>query len=179
MKHCIVVVSAAICAFAAGVLSAEDWWKPYVPPCTERENVFAFTEKGNCDVTVGIMDPSRDLTGRGRGTVVRHLASGVLGANAPAPFQKNSLTQTLIWNGKDDLDRYVKEPEKHQVRVSLGLKPEFHKNLGNASPYDLPGWAYGITGDEGTTRWSCFLKKSRNDCLISAVLIFRYLVLIA
>jgi hypothetical protein len=34
----------------------------------------------------------------------------VLGRNAPEPFQKNSLRQTLLWNGKDDLGEYVKDP---------------------------------------------------------------------
>ncbi len=49
------------------------WWKPYSPPCTERENVFEFTEKpsvkkvgkdryeiafavkGYCDVTADLV----------------------------------------------------------------------------------------------------------------------------
>ncbi len=138
---------------------AQDWWKPYDGPRTERENVFAFTEKpaikllqkdkyeisfavkGNCDVTVALMDE--------KGTVVRHLASGVLGANAPAPFQENSLKQKIYWNGKDDLDYYVKEPEKLKLRVSLGLKPEFDKHLGATHPKNLPGFVWGITADEG------------------------------
>ena len=91
----------------------QDFPKPYSPPCTEREDPsadgFSFTEKpsvrflgndkyeiafavkGYCDVTVAIVDP--------KGTVVRHLASGVLGKNAPKPFQKGSLKQKIIWNG--------------------------------------------------------------------------------
>ena len=102
--------------------TAQEFPKPYSPPCTDREDVFAFVEKpavkslgndkyeitfvvrGNCDVTAGIVDSE--------GKVVRHLGAGVLGANAPAPFQKNSLKQTIVWNGKDDLDLYVKEPGK-------------------------------------------------------------------
>ena len=98
--------------------SGEVRWKPYSPPCTERENVFEFTKKpavrlvgkdryeitftvkGRCDATVGLVD--------GKGKVVRHLASGVLGANAPAPFQKKSLKQKIYWNGNDDLGRYVR-----------------------------------------------------------------------
>lgn len=136
---------------------AADFPKPYSPPCMERENVFEFTEKpkvkgvgsdkyeitfavkGNCDVTVGIVDE--------KGVVARHLASGILGSNAPLPFQKNSLKQTLCWNGKDDLGEYVKEPEKWRVRVSLGLKPEFDKRLGGTSPYSLPGQPFGLAAD--------------------------------
>src|SRR5690606_6055775 len=35
------------------------------------------------------------------GRVVRHLAAGQLGAHAPTPFQKDTLTQRLAWDGKD------------------------------------------------------------------------------
>jgi DNA-binding beta-propeller fold protein YncE len=134
--------------------------KPYSPPCVERENVFAFTEKpqvkrlgndqyeiafavkGNCDATVSIVDRN--------GVVVRHLASGVLGANAPAPFQKNSLRQTLHWDGKDDLGKYEKKPGDLQVRVQLGLNPVFDKRLGGTSPYKLAGQPFGIAiGESG------------------------------
>jgi hypothetical protein len=76
------------------------------------------------------------------------LGAGVLGANAPAPLQKNSLKQTLYWNGKDDLDEYVKEPGKMRVRVMLGLKPEFDKRLGVTNPKIIPGSAWAICSDE-------------------------------
>jgi hypothetical protein len=141
---CLIIILAARASAAA-----QGPWKPYSSPCVEREDVFAFTQKpsvkllgkdkyeiafavkGNCDVTVGIMD--RD------GRVARHLASGVLGANAPAPFRKNSLSQKIYWNGKDDLDRYVKQPGEMKVRVMLGLKPVFHKRLGGTSGHNIPG----------------------------------------
>jgi hypothetical protein len=124
-------------ALPAAPAFAQDWYIPYRRPCVKREDVFAFSKKptvklvakdkyeitfaakGNCDATVSIMDR--------KGRVVRHLASGVLGSNAPAPFKKNSLEQTLYWNGKDDLDLYAKDPESMKVKVSLGLKPTFEK----------------------------------------------------
>ena len=53
----------------------------------------AFTAKAFCDVTVAVENAS--------GRIVRHLASGVLGGNAPAPFQRNALEQTVVWDGKD------------------------------------------------------------------------------
>lgn len=169
---------------------AQEWWKPYSPPCTERENVFEFTEKpavklvgkdryeitfavkGYCDVTVAIVDPdpTKELV-KGRGIVVRHLASGVLGPNAPEPFQKNSLRQTLYWNGKDDLDIYHKTPEKLQVRVMLGLKPEFDKRLGGTSGNNLPGFVWGLAIGEdgayvfvhGNHRGHLFIRKFDHD----------------
>ncbi|MBA4387618.1 MAG: hypothetical protein C0404_06525, partial [Verrucomicrobia bacterium] len=149
-------------ACAIGGFAGEEFPKPYSAPCTEREDVFAFTEKpavkivapdkyeitfavkGNCDVTVGLVD--------GDGKVVRHLGSGVLGANAPAPFQRNSLKQTIPWDGKHDLGEYHSAPGKLKVRVQLGLKPEFDKALGGASPYRIPnngrihGLAVGADG---------------------------------
>src|SRR6185369_16143680 len=47
----------------------------------------SFESKAACDVTVALED--------GQGKIVRHLASGVLGDNAPAPLKPNSLKQTI------------------------------------------------------------------------------------
>jgi len=80
-----------------------------------------FATKAYCDCTIAIEDET--------GEIVRHLASGVLGSNAPAPFQKSSLAQTVVWDGKDDQGKYVDDKESHTVRVSLGLKPEFERSL--------------------------------------------------
>ncbi|MBA4386792.1 MAG: hypothetical protein C0404_02355 [Verrucomicrobia bacterium] len=150
---------AGLSAVTMSAAAADEFPKPYSPPCTERENVFEFTEKpavktvgpdkyeisfsvkGNCDVTAAIVDDQR--------VVIRHLGSGVLGPNAPAPFQKNSLKQTIYWNGKDDLGDYVKEPMKMKVRVSLGLKPVFDKLLGTWDPHNVPGVVIGLVVGEG------------------------------
>ncbi|MEX0702354.1 MAG: hypothetical protein WD069_09690 [Planctomycetales bacterium] len=85
------------------------------------EVTISFAAKAACDVTVAVEDPA--------GNIVRHLACGVLGPNAPEPFQKNSLEQTLTWDGKDDRGRYIDDRARHVVRVSLGLKPAFERNL--------------------------------------------------
>jgi hypothetical protein len=81
----------------------------------------SFVSKGYCDATVAIENAE--------GKIVRHLASGVLGRNAPAPFRKNSLEQTVVWDGKDDRGKYVEDRDACRVRVSLGLKPRFERTL--------------------------------------------------
>ncbi|MFC1671699.1 hypothetical protein ACFL01_01055 [Planctomycetota bacterium] len=156
MKRLLLTCTIAL-VLAAPAL-AEGFPKPYDRHCTERENVFEFAKKpsvrlvakdkyeivfatkGYCDVTAGIIDE--------KGVVVRHLASGVLGKNAPTPFQKDSLEQKIYWNGKDDLDVYVKEPEKLRVQVRLGLKPVFHKLPANSDARNLPGDVIGLTANE-------------------------------
>ena len=94
----------------------------------------AFTSKAYCDATVAIEENDEAAGPR----IIRHLASGVLGKNAPPPFQKNSLAQTLIWNGKDDEGHYVDDRENVAVRVSLGLTARFERTL-FWSPYKRPG----------------------------------------
>ena len=115
----------------------------------QRKNIFEFTQKpaatvdgdnvtitfaakDYCDATVAIEND--------RGRILRHLASGVLGKNAPDPFQKNSLEQTVAWDGKDELGEYVIKKERCRVRVSLGLKPRFERTL-----YWYPGMRWCVT----------------------------------
>jgi hypothetical protein len=96
-----------------------------------------FTSKDYCDATVVIekSDPSAGSAGSPQagsgqgGTILCHLASGVLGKNAPEPFQPNALEQTVVWDGKNDMGVYVDDLSDVQVRVSLGLKPRFEKTL--------------------------------------------------
>jgi hypothetical protein len=154
----VVVTALAAAGASAQALVSTEFPKPYSPPCVERENVFEFTEKpqvkslgedryeisfavkGKCDATVGIVDRN--------GVVVRHLASGVLGANAPVPFQKDSLKQAIVWNGKNDLGSYEKKIAELRVRVQLGLNPVFDKQLGGKSPYLMPGQPFGLAAAE-------------------------------
>jgi hypothetical protein len=99
--------------------------KPKVSRRGDRVTV-AFETKGFCDVTVAIENAD--------GKIVRHLASGVLGKNAPPPFARNSRRQAIVWDGKNDAGRYIDDKESHTVRVSLGLKPRFERTL-YWSPY--------------------------------------------
>ncbi|MGQ9662951.1 MAG: hypothetical protein ACUVWX_11545, partial [Kiritimatiellia bacterium] len=68
------------------------------------------------DVEIAVVDQA--------GKVVRHLAAGVLGTNAPSPLQKGSLRQVLQWDGRDDAGKPV-GLEKVKIRVRAGLKPQF------------------------------------------------------
>ncbi len=95
----------------------------------DRIEIF-FESKGFCDVTVVIENSD--------GKIIRHLASGVLGPNAPQPFQKNSKAQKIIWDGKNDQGDYIDNKDNCNIKVSLGLKPQFEKNV-LWSPYQRIG----------------------------------------
>lgn len=94
--------------------------KPAIKPNGKGFSI-SFASKGYCDVTVAVEND--------RGRIVRHLACGVLGDKAPAPFTKGALQQTIFWDGKDDEGKYIDDLDNHSIRVSLGLKPRFEKNL--------------------------------------------------
>lgn len=93
------------------------------PELKEEKNLttISFAVKDFCDVTVAIENVE--------GKIIRHLASGVLGAKAPEPFQKNSLEQTIQWDNKDDRGKYIDDLVNTKVRVSLGLQAEYEKDL--------------------------------------------------
>jgi hypothetical protein len=75
-----------------------------------------FTVDRNTDVAIYVED--------GQGKVVRHLAGGVLGKNAPEPLQPNALIQSVEWDGKDDFGKPA-AGGPFQFRVQLGMRPEF------------------------------------------------------
>ncbi|MCK6472890.1 MAG: hypothetical protein L6R28_14195 [Planctomycetes bacterium] len=116
------------------------------PPSVARAGdriEISFASKGRCDVTVAIENAD--------GKIVRHLASGVLGSNAPAPFAKDSLAQKIVWDGKDDLGHYIDDKDSCIVRVSLGLKPQFERTLHwspkkRIAPGNAPRFAAGPEG---------------------------------
>jgi hypothetical protein len=85
------------------------------------EVTIRFTAKAFCDATVAIEDAE--------GRILRHLACGVLGPNAPNPFRKDSLEQKLAWDGKDDQGDYVDDLSRVAVRVSLGLQARFERHF--------------------------------------------------
>ena len=94
--------------------------KPSVQRLGDRVTV-VFEAQDYCDATVAIENAE--------GKIVRHLACGVLGPKAPEPFQKNTLKQTLVWDGKDDRGQYMDDKQSLAIRVALGLRPVFERSL--------------------------------------------------
>ena len=126
--------------------------KPAVTRNGDRVTI-SFETKSFCDVTVAIEETgsgSASSAEKGTGTsaslrsrspfprIVRHLVSGVLGPNAPAPLAKNTKRQTIVWDGKNDQGVYIDDKDRLTVRVSLGLKARFERDL-NWSPYRRVG----------------------------------------
>jgi hypothetical protein len=89
--------------------------------------VISFALERFRDVTVRIFD--------GKGQVVRHLASGALVDNPPAPLHAKSLTQQIAWDGRDDDGRTVPKGE-YEVRIDVGLRAVFDGTVGH-SPYAM------------------------------------------
>jgi hypothetical protein len=137
MRRLIALWILAVCTAAlAGELPDELRVKPRPPftfatkPTITRDGdrwTIAFETAGWPDVTIAVEDPS---TRSGSGPrIIRHLACGVLGPNAPKPFAKNSRKQAILWDGKNDQGKYVDKPETMGIRVSLGLRPRFERTL--------------------------------------------------
>ena len=81
--------------------------------------VITFAVRNEVDATVWVSSSD--------GKTLRRLACGRLGANAPEPFQKGTLTQRIEWDGKDDNDQLV--PEDFVVHIGLGMQFKFSRIL--------------------------------------------------
>ncbi len=80
---------------------------------------FAAAAPTDCAVVI------RDAEGR----LVRHLAAGMLGPNAPPPLERGTLVQRLVWDGNDEAGRPAgKGP--FRVHVWLGLSPQLDGFIG-------------------------------------------------
>jgi hypothetical protein len=87
----------------------------------------SFGVSQNADVEVAIVRLSDS-------SIVRRLAAGLLGPNPPAPFTANSLTQTITWDGTDELGNKVADTSALSVRVRAGMSVALNTTLGN-NPY--------------------------------------------
>ena len=156
MRRLAVILSAFVCVFmtALRVDGAEP--KFAKPPVVTREGKgvrVTFAVDHATDVEVAILDA--------KGKVVRHLAAGLLGKNAPAPLEKDSLAQELIWDGKNDGGGPL-PPGQYAVKVSLGLRAELVRFFGghglgggefvvdkNGLVYAKSGWRVQVFSREG------------------------------
>lgn len=114
----IIIIPLLICSCAVAELKFTA-----TPIATQvREQVkISFAVSEPTDVEVAVLDA--------KGRVVRHLAAGLLGENAPLPLKKSSLKQELYWGGKDDLGNLA-EGGPFRVRVSIGARPVLEKIVG-------------------------------------------------
>lgn len=115
---------AASLILALGAAAADEA-KPKITsgPTVQRDGGAAtirFAVSVATDVEVAILDE--------KGKVVRHLAAGRLGPNAPAPLLKDSLKQELVWDGKNDRGETVAGASK--VRVRVGVKSRLDRYVG-------------------------------------------------
>jgi hypothetical protein len=86
-----------------------------------RGAIIRFAVSCPTDVEVAVVDDD--------GTVVRHLAAGVLGGeNPPPPPLTPGLEQELMWDGSDD-ERIAVVDTPLRIRVRLGLRGEFDRFL--------------------------------------------------
>ncbi len=109
-----VVLSAGLIALAAPAAANAGQASFKAKPVAARAGGGAkitFAVSAPTDVEVAVLDAA--------GKVVRHLAAGLVGKDAPAPFKKNSLKQEIIWDGKGDYGQAVAGT---RVRVRLGMK---------------------------------------------------------
>jgi len=93
-------------------------------PVVERAGDVVWVEfevSAPTDVEVAVLDR--------RGRVVRHLAAGLLGKNAPEPFAKGSLRQRIAWDGRDDAGKPA-SGRPFSVRVRVGSQPRLDRLLG-------------------------------------------------
>ncbi len=82
------------------------------------------------------------------GKVVRHLAAGMVGKNAPEPFKKDSLAQEVAWDGKDDAGKPA-AGGPFKARVRLGLSATLDRFIPSApDPLSRPtSIGVGANGD--------------------------------
>jgi sugar lactone lactonase YvrE len=140
MKRLVVVCGVlALCAPALAGPSSVAFTKQPAAASVGGQVRIDFAVNRETDVAVAVEDA--------QGKIVRHLAAGVLGKNAPAPLKPNSLAQSLVWDGKDNDGRPVAAAGT-RVRVSLGLKPSLDRIIGQ-NLLDLGGVRALAVGPDG------------------------------
>ena len=121
-RLCTVIIVGWALACTAGEAEAPTFAELPTAVHTPEGAVVRFAASVETDAEVAIVDAE--------GRVVRHLAAGRLGKNAPKPFRPGSLKQKLTWDGKEDDGKPVGAVSRLRVRVGLGLRGELHRVIG-------------------------------------------------
>jgi len=115
MLRLLFVIAAMVASAYAAEPDARFATKPTASRVGDQVKI-TFAVSAPTDVEVAVLNA--------RGEVVRHLAAGVLGGALPTPAPlKPGLSQTLVWDGKDDLGKAAAgSPFKIRVRAGMGVK---------------------------------------------------------
>lgn len=143
------LVSFAMLFACSAQVSLADEIKFTAPPTAVRSSdkvAISFAVNQSTDVEAAILDR--------KGRIVRHLAAGVIGGKNPPPAPlKPGLSQTIHWDGTDDLGkRAAGGPFK--VRIQAGMNVRFGRTIGGSSTtgsvVGMPGRApvNGLAVDE-------------------------------
>ena len=132
---------AALVAFAArGALGGDVRFTKAPSAAAMGANVrITFTVSAPTDVEVAVLDAD--------GEVVRHLAAGAIvtaDAKAAPPLTAGTLTQSLVWDRRDDLGRPAVDGT-YRIRVRLGMGVAFGRVIGH-DPY-VVGTMRGVATD--------------------------------
>lgn len=158
-------LSLVLTAFIGNTASLTFVNQPALSKDSPGQYVVSFEVSENTDVTVAIIDP-RDST------IVRHLAGGALGSNAPAPFARGTLAQRILWDGRDDFGAPVPSPELKLARVRAGMSVQLTDLVGD-NPYAFQGingmvlaadgniYVCGFPGDMTHNHWGSRYKLIR------------------
>jgi len=97
----------------------------YVSASQKWQITFAVSEYTDVEVTIVKSADS---------SIVRRFAAGMLGSNPPPPFAASSLSQTLLWDGRDELGATVASSTGLTVRVRAGMSVALDKFV-DQNPY--------------------------------------------
>lgn len=144
MKICLIAVGSLLLGVLASGGEARFTNKPVAKRINGKVKM-TFTVSAPTDVEVAMLGAD--------GKVIRHLAAGVLGGKkAPPPPLKPGLSQSITWDGKDDLG---KTASGVRVRARIGTRVKFGRLIGG-DPYRIGQIMSLATDEKGRLHVSSF-----------------------
>ncbi|MCG3179832.1 MAG: hypothetical protein BIFFINMI_02178 [Phycisphaerae bacterium] len=114
----------------------------------------SFAVSAPIDVEVAVLD--------GQARVIRHLAAGRLGKNAPEPFKPDALSQEIAWDGKDDAGKPATMADRPVARVRLGLGVQFDRYVRKSDVPPFTGYTVaGLAVDADGNLYAAFTLGTR------------------